>query len=352
MHRTELRPSVTSSLLDRGPQGNPVPVSHSTLQPVSVSFNSLHKASRISYHLSRHGLRHRSCLGCCAHQAADLQHHGIPGFVSIVSSENGLPAVQLTNSAGWSALVHLAGCRIASWIMPSGDQILSIPADAHDSRATAHGIVPEFPMSSEAGAASSHSSPWQISSTSADLQPDERDPEVELVLSSDESGSAAWPFLFRAVHSVSLHGDQLRSDLRIYNLDSQPVSFTAMLHSHIEVVEVPTSRVIGLEGATTSLASFRNPTEGPVLQLGRQGMEQVFFNVPDYLELDVGSGAAVALTSDGWADVIVRSPAAQAVTRGTASAHCCLSRAMVGRPVVIQPGGSWRAQQSWNTVDL
>ena len=47
-------------------------------------------------------------------------------------------------------------------------------------------------MSTEAGAASSHSSQWQVSSTSADLQPDERDPEVELVLSSDGSSPAAW----------------------------------------------------------------------------------------------------------------------------------------------------------------
>lgn len=37
-------------------------------------------------------------------------------------------------------------------------------------------------------------------------------------------------------------------------------------------------------------ALMRTPTSGPSLQLGSQGMEQVFFNVPDYLELDVGSG--------------------------------------------------------------
>ena len=67
------------------------------------------------------------------------------------------------------------------------------------------------------------------------------------------------PFPFRAVHSISLHGDQLRSDLRIYNVGSQPVSFTAMLHSHIEVVDVATSQVKGLEGSTTSMV------KGPLL---------------------------------------------------------------------------------------
>ena len=39
-------------------------------------------------------------------------------------------------------------------------------------------------------------------------------------------------------------------------------------------------------------ASVRNPAEGPVLELDKQGMEQVIFNVPDYLELDVGSGGS------------------------------------------------------------
>ena len=61
------------------------------------------------------------------------------------------------------------------------------------------------------------------------------------------------PFAFRAVHSVSLHGDQLRSDLRVYNLETHPVSFSAMLHSFIEVVAVSACRVVGLEGAFTTL---------------------------------------------------------------------------------------------------
>ncbi|KAK9864402.1 hypothetical protein WJX84_003376 [Apatococcus fuscideae] len=268
-------------------------------------------------------------LRASGHDAAELQHHSIPEYVSVSQTEDEMIYVQLTNTAGWSAQVHLVGCRIASWVMPTGDEILSSTPHLQEPVTGGGGIIPDFPMSSAPGAASAASSPWQISSTSADLQPDERDPEVELVLSSKDRPPIAWPFAFRAVHSISLHGDQLRSDLRIYSLEDHAVSFTAMLHSHIEVVDVSTSRVMGLDGGSTTMALVREPRQGPMLQLDGTGVDQFFFGTPDYLELDVGSGAAVALTSSDWTDTVVRAPSSQAVTDGKASRTA-----------------------SWNTVDL
>jgi glucose-6-phosphate 1-epimerase len=34
----------------------------------------------------------------------------------------------------------------------------------------------------------------------------------------------------------------------------------------------------------------------------------VYFKAPDYQELDVGTGAAVTVTSNGWSDAVVWSP--------------------------------------------
>lgn len=40
---------------------------------------------------------------------------------------------------------------------------------------------------------------WEVASTSADLQPDERDPEVEFVLTESDYTLKMWPHKFKAV---------------------------------------------------------------------------------------------------------------------------------------------------------
>ena len=55
---------------------------------------------------------------------------------------------------------------------------------------------------------------WSISSTSADAQPDDLDPSVELVLLPNEYTRAMWDYDFKAVYSVTLHGETLKTDFR------------------------------------------------------------------------------------------------------------------------------------------
>lgn len=55
---------------------------------------------------------------------------------------------------------------------------------------------------------------WEISSSSADQQPDDADPEVEFVLTPNDYTRAMWDKDFKAVYTVTLHGEQLKTDLR------------------------------------------------------------------------------------------------------------------------------------------
>lgn len=55
---------------------------------------------------------------------------------------------------------------------------------------------------------------WSVASTSADLQPDERDPEVELVLTENDYTLNMWPHKFKVVYTITLHGEQLKTDFR------------------------------------------------------------------------------------------------------------------------------------------
>lgn len=46
------------------------------------------------------------------------------------------------------------------------------------------------------------------------------------------------PHPFKAVYTVTLHGEQLRTDLRVLNTGDAPFDFTAALHTYIEVLDI------------------------------------------------------------------------------------------------------------------
>ena len=46
------------------------------------------------------------------------------------------------------------------------------------------------------------------------------------------------PHAFKAVYTVTLHGEQLRTDFRVLNTGDQPFDFTAALHSYFEVLDI------------------------------------------------------------------------------------------------------------------
>lgn len=72
-------------------------------------------------------------------------------------------------------------------------------------------------------------------------------PQVELVLTENDYTLAMWPHKFKAVYTVTLHGEQLRTDFRVINTDDKPFDFTSALHTYIEVLAVDKAKVRGLK---------------------------------------------------------------------------------------------------------
>ncbi len=165
----------------------------------------------------------------------------------------------------------------------------------------------------------------------------------------------ARPHAFKAVFTVSLHGELLRTDLRVHNTGDTPFDFTAALHTYIEVLDIGVAKVRGLQGlryldkarpclplfavndmgraapatrrerrcARAQVQDAANPPEATEerTEVGFEGpVDSVYLGAKDYVELDVGTGAAVAIASSGWEDVVVVRPG------------CCL-RFTVGAPM-------------------
>jgi glucose-6-phosphate 1-epimerase len=266
--------------------------------------------------------------------------------------------VHLQHSCGASAEVYLFGGVVLSWKMASGDEVLYVRPDAKfdGSKPISGGIPHCFPQFGP-GELQQHGFArnlnWSIASTSADLQPDEKDPQVELVLTDNDYTRAMWPHKFKAVYSVHLHGENLHTDFRVFNEDDAPFEFTAALHSYFEVLGIDKAKVYGLQGLTY-LDKTKNATDPPSAKEERKAVDftgpvdSVYLDTPGYVELDVGTGAAVAITSSEWSDVVVWSPWTD---MDCYQSFCCVENAKF-KPVTVAPGDSWRAQTTLEIKDL
>jgi glucose-6-phosphate 1-epimerase len=188
--------------------------------------------------------------------------HGIAGSVSFALGSGGLLKAVLTHANGSSAEVHLHGATVTSYCQPSGDEVLFVRPDAvfDGSRPIAGGVPICFPIfgpplapSALAQHGFARSSGWSVHRSSADVNPDYPEPCVTLRLRDSEATRAAWPHAFDALLEVTLKRDSLRLDFRVRNNNAtEPLDFTAALHSYFEVVDaaLPAVRVTGLKGKT------------------------------------------------------------------------------------------------------
>jgi hypothetical protein len=193
-----------------------------------------------------------------AAQVAELSSKfGIPGHVEFVEGRGGLPTVVLTHACGATAEVVLFGGVITSFKQASGDEVLYVRPDAvFDRSKPISGGVPHcFPQFGP-GAMQQHgfarNLDWGVAASSADAQPDDRDPEVQLVLTDNDYTRAMWPHAFSVAYSVALHGELLRTDMRVVNTGDKPFDFTAALHTYFEVAGVENARVRGLKGLVSA----------------------------------------------------------------------------------------------------
>ncbi|EFJ49540.1 hypothetical protein VOLCADRAFT_109718 [Volvox carteri f. nagariensis] len=286
--------------------------------------------------------------------------YGIPGSVEFKEGKSGSPVVVLKHACGSTAEMYLFGACVTSWKQPSGDEILYVRPDAvFDKSKPISGGVPHcFPQFGP-GPMQQHgfarNLDWGVSATSADPNPDDKDPAVEVVLTESEYTLKMWPYKFKAVYSVSLHGEQLNCQLRVINTDDKPFDFTAALHTYIEVLAIEKAKVTGLKGLTY-LCKAKDPKNPETKTEDRDEItftgytDSVYLNSPSHVELEVGTGAAVALDSSGWEDTVVWNPFT--TMKDCYQSFCCVENAKFGKPAVVAPGESWSATVTMSVVDV
>ena len=293
--------------------------------------------------------------------ATELQREfGIEGSVEFGSGEGGLPCVVLSHACGAEATVYLYGACVASWIQPGGHEVLYVRPDAvfDRSKPISGGIPLCFPQFGP-GAMQQHgfarNLDWRVAATSADFNPDDKDPEVELVLEDNDFTRAMFPHKFLCSYVITLHNDVLRTRYTVVNKDDKPFSFTGALHSYFEVAGIENAQVLGLQ-ELTYLDKVPDPESpavceetAPTVRFGGE-TDRVYLGAPGSVQLDIGTGAAVEIQSSNWPDCVVWNPwtAMEACYRE----FCCVENAVAREPVTLQPGEEWTGKADFLVVDL
>lgn len=286
---------------------------------------------------------------------------GIPGSVQVASGTSGSTKVVLKHGSGTSAEVYLFGACVTSWKQASEDEVLYVRPDAvfDKSKPISGGIplcFPQFGPGQMQQHGFARNLDWSIASTSANPNPDLPDPTVELVLTESDYTLKMWPYKFKAVYTVALHGEELRTEFRVINTDDKPFDFTAALHTYIEVLHVGQAKVKGLKGLTylDKSADPKNPASKvesrDLVTFGTALVDSVYLNAPEHVELDVGTGAAVAIDSAGWTDAVVWNP--HLTMKDSYERFVCVEQAKVGQAVVLKPGESWSGKANFSVVEL
>ncbi|GAX79977.1 hypothetical protein CEUSTIGMA_g7416.t1 [Chlamydomonas eustigma] len=296
-----------------------------------------------------------------ASSVAELQEkYGIAGSVEVVSGTAGSTKVVLKHGCGSSAEVYLYGACVTSWKQASGDEVLYVRPDAvfDKSKPISGGIPHCFPQFGP-GKIQQHgfarNLEWSVATTAADPNPDEKDPRVELVLTENDYTLSMWPHKFKAVYTVCLHGEQLQTELRVLNTDDKPFEFTTALHTYIEVLSVDKAKVTGLKGLTY-LDKGKDPKNPEIKVEDRDAVtfssyvDSVYLAAPSHVELEVGTGAAVAIDTEGWEDVVTWNP--WTTMESCYKNFVCVENAKFGKPATVQPGDTWKAAANFSVVDV
>jgi len=227
---------------------------------------------------------------------------------------------------------------------------------------------------------------WSVASTSADWNPDDRDPSIELTLHPTEETLQMWPHRFEINYAITLHRETLQTDLRVVNKNNPHIAntsentahmgkirksftFTAALHGYFEVASVSRAGVLGLGGRPYLDKTLGDNPATPV-RVEPQGREEdvawLSF-VPSAavdriyphtqgcdVVLDVGTGAGVRVASmQGWEDTVVWNPGPQGMPDQFDN-FACVENAVATEQsaVTLAPGMSWRARTEFQVIDL
>ncbi len=272
---------------------------------------------------------------------------------------NGQPALQLTAPDGAQAVVLLHGAHLVSWrpAGPDGEPgeerlYLSERATFADGQAVRGGVPVIFPQFEKRGPLPRHGLARTRHWTIADTRIGKDHAVAVLRLVDDDSTKQHWPHEFEAELTVSVSGPRLDIELAATNTGTEPLRFTAALHTYLRVGDVSLTRLEGLSGLRyiDSTTGAEHLDFNQTVQVNGE-IDRIYMRATQTLLLR-DQARRLALESQGFEDVVVWNPGPE---KGAALADMppegwremlCVEAARIINPVDLPPGEEWAGRQS------
>jgi glucose-6-phosphate 1-epimerase len=187
----------------------------------------------------------------------------------------------------------------------------------------------------------------------APVDPESGQAELTLQVSDDAQSRAIWAQAFHAELKVELERNCLRTTLSITNRSAQAWEFTTALHSYLRVDDILQTALAGLQHTRYQDATANNTEvvdQGERLTIAGE-VDRVYMSPPATLHLLENNVPTLRIQHEGFSDTVVWNPGPELV-RSLADfpdddwrRMLCVEAACAARPVLLQPGQTWRGTQ-------
>ena len=277
-----------------------------------------------------------------------------PPPFTLTTGVNGLQKVVFSASDGARAEIYLHGAHLTSWIPAGGEErlFLSQAAEFGPESAIRGGVPVIFPQFSDKGPLPKHGFARRVNWDFLNAEKGRDNISAAFLLRETPASLLLWPHSFIAGLLVTLGGREIELNLTITHTDAAPFTFTAALHTYIQVAEI---RDVYLDGLCnrrfldSTHEGEENVQEDKYL-LFEDEVDRVYPDVTGILKVNERN-LHLQIQSEGFRDVVVWNPWME---RGATLADLepkgyrrmlCVESAAIQRPVTLEPGDSWNGIQ-------
>jgi len=269
-------------------------------------------------------------------------------------SKDDFQAISLHSAAGATAGVCAYGAHLTSWRTADGIERLftSSTSEFRPGVAIRGGVPIIFPQFADLGSLPKHgfarTAQWQRVSVA-----NEPGDTAAFRLRDNEATRAIWPHAFVVDYAIALSDESLRLTLSIRNTGVDACAFTAALHTYLRVQDIDQVTINGLQGLRYSDSAaggaMVDETAAEVRINGE--VDRIYFSAQQPISVNQAGQRAIVCRVEGFADAVIWNPGA---TKGAALTDLeadgyrrmlCIEAAAIGKPVVLQPGATWRGTQ-------
>ena len=285
-----------------------------------------------------------------------MNETAIPGHLTYLSAEGGLPKAQIRDASGHQAELFLFGATITSWKSPRAEELLYLSprTDFSGTKPLRGGIPLVFPQFSGLGPLPSHgfarTSTW-VPKSSGVLPSG----EVALILSLSSAGTSAalWPYPFEVELIVEL-STKLKTSMRVTNKGTKEFSFHNAFHTYFGVSDITKVQVSPLGELTyldnTAKRTPRRETQDVVTISSET--DRVYVNAPHEVVIrDNGLGRSLVIEKHNLRDCVIWNPweeRCKAIGDLPADAYqkfICAEPANASEAITLAAGAQWECWQ-------